>query len=271
MKSKLKLFITYLPRIRPFSGLLVITFISDISLALITMLPPLFSVAIFDYAYQYKNLTIFNFFIIAGLLIYFINIFLSASIDYINEYVDRQIEYDLSNDLFSKIESLPLKFHTKGKIGDLMVRLTNDVYQIVDLITGFIPVLLVNLAKLGFFLFITFKMDFRITILALCSVPLYLIEMKFFSDKLENIRVETQKVEGRLLDCIQEKLLPSTWSPIRSGRLKIHSPVSKNPRLTDLYRIIRFSYSVSHLPMPIPPYQQIIQITLPGSRFWIGG
>lgn len=207
MKTKIKLFLTYLPRIQPYLGLLAIAFVSDIALSLISMLPPLFSVAIFDYAYPNRDLFIFNLFIVAGLLIYFIDVFLSASIDYINLYVDRQLECNMSHELFTKIEHLPVKFHTRAKIGDLTIRLTDDIYLLTDLITGLIPVFLVNLAKLGFFLYIAFRMDFRITILALCSVPLYLIETKFFSDKLEDIQVETQKAEGKILDSVQERLL----------------------------------------------------------------
>lgn len=140
-------------------------------------------------------------------MIYFIDIFLSASIDYINVYVDRQLEYNLSNELFAKIEHLPLEFHTHAKTGDLTVRLTDNIYQLTDLITGFIPLLIVNITKLVFFLFIALKMDYRVTFLALCSVPLYIIEMKFFSDKLEDIQLETQKANGKIIDSIQETLL----------------------------------------------------------------
>lgn len=207
MNKRISLIIKFLPWIKPFLTLLIIVFISDISLTLITMLPPLFFVAIFDYAYPNKDISIFNFFIIAGLLIYFINIFLSASIDHINNYVDRQVEYGLSKRLFSKMMRHPYKFHVKRKVGDLTVKLTDDIYQVVDFMTGFLAVLLTNLAKLGFFLFIVFKMDFRVTILFLCSIPLYIIETKFFSDKLEDITVKIQEAEGNLLDSIQEKLL----------------------------------------------------------------
>lgn len=205
--KKVRLFIDYLYIAKPYTGLISITFISDISLAVISMLPPLFSVAIFDYAYPNKDMFLFTFFIVAGIAIYFIDTFLSASVDYINKYIDVQTQYDLSKRLFYKIECLPLGAYARSKIGDFTVRLIDDVSQTVDLITGFIPMLIMNISKLGFFLFVSFKMDARITVLALFSVPLYIIETKFFSDKLENIRTDTQIQEGKIYDCINERLL----------------------------------------------------------------
>src|SRR2546428_2728006 len=41
--------------------------------------------------------------------------------------VGRDIEYDLRNDLFAHLETLPLGFYQQRQTGDLMSRLVNDV------------------------------------------------------------------------------------------------------------------------------------------------
>ena len=41
--------------------------------------------------------------------------------------VSRRIEYDLRNDLFTKLESLDAGYYARTRTGDLMARLTNDL------------------------------------------------------------------------------------------------------------------------------------------------
>src|SRR5437899_8936675 len=41
--------------------------------------------------------------------------------------VSREIEYDLRNDLFAHLESLPYSYFQKNRTGDIMARATNDL------------------------------------------------------------------------------------------------------------------------------------------------
>ena len=44
--------------------------------------------------------------------------------------VSRDIEYDLRNDVFEKLETLPVSFYRTSRTGDLMSRATNDLSNV---------------------------------------------------------------------------------------------------------------------------------------------
>src|SRR5262249_3171808 len=41
--------------------------------------------------------------------------------------ISRHVEFDLRNDLFAHLESLPLQYYQRTRIGDIMSRATNDL------------------------------------------------------------------------------------------------------------------------------------------------
>lgn len=186
---------------------MLVAFICDGFITLIGMMPPLFAVIIFDYAYPHGDLNIFTIFTLVGFAIYFLDFIFSAYIDYMNIYVHQRIDYDLTLKLFKKIESLPLNFISRIKIGDLTVRLTSDVGIIVRFVVNIFADIAMNLIKLGVFLYITLKFDYKVTVMALLSVPLYMLETKFFSGKLQNVQQEMQETDSDIMDGIQNKLL----------------------------------------------------------------
>ena len=205
--DRIRLFFKYFKEAKRYAWLLVTAFFSDLTISMLTMLLPLFSIVIFDYAYPNRDLRLFTYLILTGLIIYFIDNFFSGSIDYVNLYIDQQMGLKFSQNLFSKIQKMPIYQLKRGDIGSIIVNLTDDISQVTDLLTGFFSVLLTNIAKLGFFLYVILKIDYRITVLALLSVPLYIIETKFLSDKLEDTQKGLLKAESNIINFIQERLI----------------------------------------------------------------
>ncbi len=197
----------FLKSAAPFWFFLTVVFICDGFITLIGMMPPLFAVVIFDYAYPHGDLNVFTAFTVLAFVIYFLDFIFSAYIDYMNIYVHQRLDYELTLKLFKKIEGLPLSFINRTKIGDLIVRLTEDVGMIVRFVVNIFADVAMNVIKLGVFLFITLKFDYKVTLLSLLSIPFYMLETKFFSNKLQNVQQDMQEADSEIMDGIQSKLL----------------------------------------------------------------
>jgi ATP-binding cassette subfamily B multidrug efflux pump len=118
----------------------------------------------------------------------------------------RDIEYDLRNDLFTHLESLPLAFYQQRQTGDLMSRLVNDVTAVRMLLgpglLNFINTPVAYLCGLAVML----HADVRLTLLALSVYPAALLVVKRMSRLLMERTLRVQEGLGQLSSQVQENL-----------------------------------------------------------------
>jgi len=120
--------------------------------------------------------------------------------------VGRDIEYDLRNDLFRHLETLPLAFYQQRHTGDLMSRLVNDVTAVRMLlgpgILNFINTPVAYAYGLAFML----SYNVRLTLAALAIYPVALLVMKRTSRLLMERSLRVQEGLGELSNRVQENL-----------------------------------------------------------------
>jgi ATP-binding cassette subfamily B protein len=120
--------------------------------------------------------------------------------------VGRDVEYDLRNDLFAKLEQLPQRFYQRRSTGDLMSRLVNDITAL-RLLLGVGGLNLVNTAiyyVYGVALMCT--LDPRLTLWALAPFPLLVLTVKRFSRQIMERSLRVQEGLADLSTRIQENL-----------------------------------------------------------------
>src|SRR5437899_608043 len=120
--------------------------------------------------------------------------------------VGRDIEYDLRNDLFAHLETLPLAFYQQRHTGDLMSRLVNDVTAVRMLlgpgILNFINTPVAYVYGLAFML----SYNVRLTLAALAVYPVALLVVKRTSRLLIERSLRVQEGLGELSNRVQENL-----------------------------------------------------------------
>jgi ATP-binding cassette subfamily B protein len=120
--------------------------------------------------------------------------------------VGRDIEYDLRNDLFAHLETLPLAFYQQRQTGDLMSRLVNDVTA-VRMLLG--PGILNFINTPVYYLWgltIMLSIDARLTLAALAAYPVALLVVKRTSRLLMERALRVQEGLGELSSRVQENL-----------------------------------------------------------------
>ncbi|MEA2490765.1 MAG: ATP-binding cassette, subfamily multidrug efflux pump [Acidobacteriota bacterium] len=120
--------------------------------------------------------------------------------------VSRHIEYDMRNDFYGHLQSLPLRFYQEQRTGDLMSRATNDLASVRMLIG---PATMHSLSSLlvvvGSFLMML-RIDRPMAFIALIAVPVVAGMVKIFGERIHLRFKAVQDYFGDISARVQENL-----------------------------------------------------------------
>jgi ATP-binding cassette, subfamily B, multidrug efflux pump len=115
--------------------------------------------------------------------------------------VSREIEFDLRNDLFAHLETLPYGFYQKTRTGDIMARATNDLNAVRMLLGPAIMYTANTLVFTALALVFMMKISPRLTLFAFAPLPLASITIQYFGKKIherfEKIQAQFSEISAR--------------------------------------------------------------------------
>lgn len=202
----LKILKKYHALLKPFLGIFFISILFDIVMTLLGLVAPLFTRVLFDYAYPYRDLALLNTMIFATIGIYFIYFFISVASDYLQIYISQETTAKLTERVYHAIQCLPLRFHQKKKSGDLLMRITDDVANTVGMVFNVLPTFIIDGGRFFIILGIALSINPKLTVLALVSVPLYIIETKFYAKRMVKIREESIDADSNIFTRATERI-----------------------------------------------------------------
>ncbi|HTI38770.1 MAG TPA: ABC transporter ATP-binding protein [Vicinamibacterales bacterium] len=118
----------------------------------------------------------------------------------------RDIEYDMRNDFFARLERLPLGYYQARRTGDLMSRATNDL-NAVRMMIG--PAVMYSAQTVLVFVVaiaLMVTIDLRLTLIALIPLPFVSLSVKYFGSAIHK---RFEKIQAQLSDVsavVQEAL-----------------------------------------------------------------
>lgn len=184
------------------SGLLCLDSLS----AILEMVPPLFSIVIFDYALPRHNFSWLLLAVGGAFAVYLLYLILSSWGDHYNTKLDQEMTADLATELFYKVENAPLRISQKLRSGDLMVRLVDDADVVTGLLLNLPSHLVIAVIQLILFFIVAVILDPWVALLGLLALPAYMWETHVYSKRLEKTQEELQENDSQLYDGLQEKL-----------------------------------------------------------------
>jgi ATP-binding cassette subfamily B protein len=115
--------------------------------------------------------------------------------------VSREIEFDLRNDLFAHLETLPYSYYQKHRTGDIMARATNDLNAVRMLLGPAIMYTANTLVFTAFALVFMMKISPRLTLFAFAPLPLASITIQYFGrrihERFEKIQAQFSEISAR--------------------------------------------------------------------------
>ena len=118
--------------------------------------------------------------------------------------MSRHIEFDQKNEIFNKYQQLDTQFYKTQSTGDLMNRISEDVSR-VRMYTGPAIMYFINLAAvLGFSIFFMLRSDVKLTIVALCPLPVLAVTIFFVNSIINQKSERIQAMLSNLTSNAQE-------------------------------------------------------------------
>lgn len=106
--------------------------------------------------------------------------------------MSRFIEYDLRQDFYGHLQTLPLEFFQNNRTGDLMARATNDLGAVRQVVGPAIMYSEQTLFRVLIILPLMFQISVKLTLILLLTMPLVSLTVKYFGHQ---IHVRFEKIQ----------------------------------------------------------------------------
>ncbi len=106
-------------------------------------------------------------------------------IAYVGHMVGAKMEYDLRNELFTHYQKLSFRFYDNQKVGSLMSRVTNDLFEITELYHHGPEDLLISIIKLIGSFVILCMINLRLAMVAFLPVPFMVVFATILNRKMK--------------------------------------------------------------------------------------
>ncbi len=143
---------------------------------------------------------------LAVILIYFLRGLGMYGQDYLMNYVGENIIKDLRNDLYNRIQDLPIAFFHKEQTGVLMSRITNDVNIIKTMVSTAVTGSLKDSFTIVGLTFVIFYRDWKMALFAFIILPVAFFPIVEFGKRVRRISTGWQEAMADLNSFLHETI-----------------------------------------------------------------
>ena len=113
----------------------------------------------------------------------------------------------MRNDLFVRIERLPIKYIDNHPHGDIMSRMTNDIENIANTISQSVASLISSLIIIVGALAVMFYNSWQMTLISVVTIPITILVTSFVTKRVRRYFVTQQKLLGKLNAEVEESVM----------------------------------------------------------------
>jgi len=135
---------------------------------------------------------------------------------YLNSFVGEGIMRDIRTSLVAHLHKMSLSFFTNTKTGEIMNRVSSDVDNVDNVVTGTLVSIVTNVATMVSTVVTIFILDWRLALVALAIVPLMIIPLGPVGRRMYDIRKQTRVKRDEIESITQETLSISGITLIKS-------------------------------------------------------
>ncbi|KGR73602.1 multidrug ABC transporter ATP-binding protein [Ureibacillus manganicus DSM 26584] len=139
---------------------------------------------------------------------------------YFAQHVGNKVLFDIRKELFGHLQRLSLKYYANTRAGEVISRVINDVEQTKNFIMIGLMNLWLDMATILIVIAIMLSMDIGLTLVAIVSLPLFAISVKYFFGKLRDLTRKRSQALASVQSYLHERV--SGISIIKSFALEKH-------------------------------------------------
>ncbi len=172
----------------PYRFRVLLLFITILSITGLTLLNPLILRNLIDYAIPEGDLVRLNLLVIGLFAIPIANGLIGVVQRYLSSSIGEGVIFDLRRALYSHMQSMSLRFFTQTRTGELMSRLNNDVVGAQGAVTWTFINIVTNLVTVVGTLIIMFSLEWRLTLVSLMVLPVFVVLARRIGGRLRTLR-----------------------------------------------------------------------------------
>ncbi len=188
----------------PYWSLQALVLLIVVLLSLLGLLgPALFGVTV-DRAFLQRDLYLFRWLLIAGLLLTILQSSLSTIQSYLTAYIGRMLTFDLRRDYTRHLFRLSFTDIHRRSTGEQLYRLDTDIDTAAGLASESIPEIIVNASRVVFLLAICLYWSWELTLAAIVLSPLFYLHSRYFGRKQKAVTRVVKAESQQALTVIQD-------------------------------------------------------------------
>jgi ATP-binding cassette, subfamily B, bacterial len=191
---------------RPHWKEVVIILITLIGISLLSLVPPLLIRDLIDRTLPAGDTGRLNLLALGMISVPLINGLLGLWQRFASSQVGEGIIFDLRVSLYAHLQRMSLRFFTNTHAGELMSRLNNDVVGAQRAITGTVVTLISNVISLVATLVIMLSLEWRLTLLGIAILPLFILPARRVGRVLRQIARSSMERNAKMNAMMNETL-----------------------------------------------------------------
>jgi ATP-binding cassette subfamily B protein len=264
MSTVIKRFLNYY---KPYKRLFIIDFSCAVLIAVLELVFPLAVNRIIDDLLPTNNWKYIIIACVALLAIYLLSTLLNFIVSYYGHKLGINIETDLRENLFSKLQKQSFKFFDNNKTGHLVSRMTNDLMDIGEIAHHGPEDLFIAFMTIFGAFFVMFQINWQLAIIVFTVVPFLIVLSVYFSRKMtrafKRMFGDIANYNARIENNISGIRVVQSFTK-EAHEIQLFNRSNSEFRLTKLlaYKIMAWSTSMNFILM------KLVALTVLGCGAW---
>ena len=192
--------------LRPYWFQLLIVFAIIILSSVMGLLPSLITAQIIDKAILGKDFELLINLVLLAIVTLAASNIIGVFETYINSWISQRIVFDMKNEMFEHLQTMPHSFFTSEKQGDIITRMNSDISGVASVISHTLTNIVSNVCTVITTIVALFRIDAKLSIIGILVIPLLVLPTKSAGKSRWQLLSESQAKNDELNDIINESL-----------------------------------------------------------------
>lgn len=210
MSKKLSSFKIFVPYYKPYILLIIIDLLCAVFSTVCELILPLIVRHITDTAINTPEMLTMGLVLRLGITYLFLKLMDTGAnyfMSYTGHITGTKIETDMRRDLFSHLTKLSFNYFDNAKIGQIMTRVTNDLFDITEFAHHFPEEVFIAAIKITGSFIILSGINISLTLMLFLILPIMLLAVKFFRKSMKEAFAKQREQIGELNSSLEDTLL----------------------------------------------------------------
>ncbi|MBQ1476804.1 MAG: hypothetical protein IIZ33_01460, partial [Erysipelotrichaceae bacterium] len=164
--------------LKPYWFQLLLVFAIIVISSVLGLLPSIITGKIIDTAILGKDFKLLIQLVILAILTLSLSQIIGVFESYINGWVSQRIVFDMKNQMFEHLQTMPHSFFTSEKQGDIITRMNSDISGVSSVISGTLTQVVSNICTVVATLVALLRIDWKLAIIGILVIPLLVLPTK---------------------------------------------------------------------------------------------